>query len=291
MSNRQKAFLAIFLGTILGGASTPFQKIGLREFPPLSFAFIRFLMATIIILPFFLKIKKHKLKEFKDLIPVSLFATTNIILFILGIKATTATIGQLLYAGTPLLTGLMVYFFMKENLSFRKILGIIIGFIGVGLVVLLPVIERGQVFAGNLSGNLIIGAAVIFWSCYMVFSKKAQIKYSPIDVTSIFIFITTIVLFPLFIYDQTVNFGWWHNLTISGIITILYVTVVTTIFTYFLNQYAIKHGGAVFASMSFYLLPISSFVLAFFLLGERLTSGLLIGGALALIGVFFVTRK
>lgn len=291
MSDRQKAFLAIFLGTILGGASTTAQKIGLVEFPQLSFAFIRFLIASIIILPFFLKLKKHELKEFKDLIPVSLFASMNIILFILGIKTTTATIGQLLYAGVPLLTGLIAYWFMSENFKFKKILGIIIGFVGVGLVVFLPVIEKGQIFAGDLKGNLLIAAAVIFWSFYMVFTKKSQRKYSPLAVTSIFIFVTTVVLFPLFIYDQTVHFGWWHALTINGIMAMLYITIVATIITYILNQYAIKHGGSVFASMAFYLLPIFSFLSAFLLLGEKLTLGLLIGGTLALLGVFFVTKK
>lgn len=291
MTDRQKAFLIILLGAILGGASTTFTKIGITEFPQLSFAFIRFLIASIVILPFFLKLKRHRLKEFKDLVPVSLFATFNIIFFVVGIKATTATIGQLLYAGTPLLTGLIVYFFMKESLSLRKILGIVIGVIGVGIVVLLPVIEKGQAFAGDLKGNLIIGAAVISWSCYMAFSKKAQVKYSPLVVTSIFIFVTTVVLLPLFIYDQTVYSGWWNTLTINGIVAILYVTIVATIITYILNQYAIKHGGSVFASMAFYLLPVFSFLSAFALLGERLTIGIVIGGTLALLGVFFVTKK
>jgi len=291
MSDRQKAFLSIFLGTILGGATATVTKIGIIEFPPLSFAFIRFLLASILILPFFLKLKKHRLKDFSSLIPVSLFASVNIILFILGIKTTTATIGQLLYAGTPLLTGLIVYIFMKERLNSRKILGIIVGFIGVGLVIFLPIIEKGKMFSGDLTGNILIGTAVIFWSFYMAFSKKAQQKYSPLAVTSIFIFTTTVSLLPLFIYDQTVHFGWWNALTIKGVVSILYVIIVATIITNMLNQYAIKHGGSVFASMAFYLLPVFSFLSAFALLGERLTMGILIGGTLALLGVFFVTKK
>ena len=71
----------------------------------------------------------------------------------------------------------------------------------------------------------------------------------------------------------------------------LYITIVATIITYILNQYAIKHGGSIFASMAYYLLPVFSFFSAFLLLGERLTQGILIGGILALLGVFFVTKK
>ena len=291
MNYLQKSFLSIFLGTLLGGATATITKIGIMEFPPLSFAFIRFFIASILILPFFLKLKKHKLKEFKDLVPVSLFASINIILFIIGIKTTTATIGQLLYAGVPLLTGLIAYWFLDENFNLKKIVGIIIGFIGVGLVVFLPVIEKGQVFAGDLKGNLLIAVAVIFFSTYMVFSKNAQKRYSPFVVTAIFIFVTTILLFPFFVYDQSIHTGWWHALTIKGVIAMLYITIVATIITYILNQYAIKHGGSIFASMAYYLLPVFSFFSAFLLLGERLTQGILIGGILALLGVFFVTKK
>lgn len=59
----------------------------------------------------------------------------------------------------------------------------------------------------------------------------------------------------------------------------------------FLRFYVIKLGGSVFASMGFYLTPVFAFLAAFVLLGEKLTSGFLFGGTLALLGIYLTTRK
>jgi drug/metabolite transporter (DMT)-like permease len=282
--------MAVLFGAILGGAVSTFTKVGIATFPPFSFVFIRFLFSFIIILPILVK-RKNFVKDIWRLTPITLFGTFNIILFIIGIQYTTATIGQLLYAGVPLLTGLFAVYFLKENLKLLKILGIIIGFIGVLIVTILPILEKGKAFTGSLEGNILIILGVISWSFYMVFSKRAQEKFSPFMVTSAFILVTTIVSFPLFIVTFVNNHAWINSLGTGSILSLLYVAIAGTVLTYFLNQYAIKHGGSVFASMSFYLLPIVAFLTASVVLGEGLTTGLVIGGVLALLGVFFVTKK
>ncbi|RJQ38219.1 hypothetical protein C4559_01975 [Candidatus Microgenomates bacterium] len=293
MTDRQKALLSITLASFLGGATSSVTKIGLVQIPPLSFAFLRFFIASLFVILFVFKTKKilNMLKDFISLSPVSLFATVNIILFVIGIKTTTATIGQLLYAGTPLFTSLIAYILLKEKLNFQKIIGVILGFIGVCVIVFLPIIQKGEAFSGDLKGNFLIGMAVISWSFYMVFSAKAQKKYSPFEVVSMFIFLTTVILFPFFLADLNSNYGWWVFLNFKSVISIFYTALIATVFPFLLNQYAIKHGGSVFASTVQYLNPIFAFLAAFFLLGERLTLGVIIGALLALLGVFFVTRK
>jgi len=291
VSDRNKAFLAILFGSLFGGAVTTVIKIGLVEIPPLTFSFLRFFIASIVLLPIVLKNKSVSVKKIKNLLPFTLFATLNVILFILGIRFTTATIGQLLYAGVPFLTGVITFLVFGDRLSSKKILGIIVGFIGVAIVVLLPIIEQNKQFSGNLVGNLLIVMGVISWSLYMVFSKKLSKEHSPFVINSAFIFITTFILFPFFIFEFIKDSKWLSQLSLSGIISLSYVAIFGTVLNYLLNQYAIKHGGSVFASTSFYLLPIFAFLAAFVLLGERLTSGLFIGGVLALFGIFLTTRK
>lgn len=291
MIDKQKALLAILIGSLLGAGNAPVIKFGVIEIPPLSFSFIRFLIASILITPFILKDKEKIIHGLRMLFPMTLFATFNIIFFVFGVSLTTATIAQLLYAAAPFLTGIIAYKVLGEKLSVRQITGIIIGFIGIVVVVLLPLIEKENVFSGNLLGNILIGAGVIFWSFYLVFSKKAQNSYSPFVVNSVFIIVTTIILFPLFIFDIAGHSSWFNNITGGGVTSIIYVAIAGTIGTHLLNQYAIKHGGSVFASTSLYLVPIFVFFTAYLLLGERLTQGVIVGGVLALLGVFLVTSK
>lgn len=212
-------------------------------------------------------------------------------MYIQGINLTTATVGQLLYSGVPLLTGLIGYLIFKEKLSAKKMLGVFIGFLGIILVILLPVIEKGQQFSGNLEGNLLICIGVATFSLYMVYSKRALQNYSSFEVTAAFIFVTAIFLFPFFLIDLQKSSGWIYQLTMPAILSLCFAVFLNTIFSYALNQYAIKHGGATYASMVFYLIPVIAYFFGWLLLGEQLTTGLIIGIILTLLGVFFVTKK
>lgn len=290
MSNKQKAFLSLFLWTVIGAATAAVTKIGLIQIPPLSFAFLRFFLALILLSPFYIS-QNNLFREIKLLTPISLLATANIILFVIGLKMTTATISQILYAGSPIIIGLITHVLYKNKLTLKQFAGIIIGFIGVGIVIILPIIEEGKAFSGDLKGNLLISIGVVIYSLYILFSKKVQKIHSPLDITFVFILVTTVVLFPFFINDLLSQASWITHITVSSAASIIYISVFATIFTYLLSQYAIKHGGAIFASMNLYLTPILAYFAANVFLGEQLTEGITIGGILALLGIFFVTSK
>lgn len=281
MTQRQKAFLAVLLGTLIGGLMAAVTKLGLREFPPITFATIRFIIASLIIAPFLVSRKLTFKGNFFQLFLVSIFASINIILFVIGINITTAVSSQVIYAATPLLIGFLNFFLFKEKLNTKQFFGILIGFLGVLLVVNI---------SGDFRGNLILSLAVIFWSLYMGLSKRIQKHYSPFVITASFIFTTTLVLIPFCIYEiLTTNLS--INITYVGLLALLYVTLFGTILSYFLNQYAILHGGTIFASTLFYLSPVVGFVGAMVLVGEQLTLVVIVGAILALIGVYFVTNK
>lgn len=290
MSNKQKALICILLVSILGGATSPVTKIGLVSIPPLSFAFIRFLIAGILILPFL--VGRKDLKSLWRLTPLSLLASFNIILFILGLKTTTATISQILYAVSPLLVGLFLFILFKERLAKDKAIGIAIGFLGVLIIVLLPVLEKGAKFSGDLTGNILITCGAVLSSLYLTYSKRAHNKtFSSFMITASFILVTCVILFPLFVLESINQPGWWNIVTAPSIFALIYISTASTIFTYILLQYSIKHGGSILASMQHYLVPPLGFLFSFLLLGEQLTTGLIVGGTLALLGVYITTKK
>lgn len=289
MSDKQKALIFILLASFFGGTAQPVIKIGLASVPPLSFVFFRFLIAGLIVLPFLLN--KDFFKSFWKLLPLSILGTLNIIFAVFGIGRTSATIGQLLYAGVPILTALFLFILFKERLSKNKAVGILIGFLGVAYVILLPILEKGNKFSGDLLGNIFIACGVIFWSLYIVFSKKVLKSFSPFIVTAVFIWVTCFIAFPFFIMELSSHSGWLAKLTFSSVLSVGFSSIFTTVVTFMLSQYAIKHGGPILASLQFYLLPIVAFLLASFLLGEQLTLGIVIGGALALLGVYVTTKK
>lgn len=289
MSDKTKGILVIVLAALVSGAVSPVTKIGLVIIPPFSFSFVRFIIASFCLLPLFLKSKPKFNKEFIYLILLSILPTLNVALFVVGLKSTTASVSQFLYAATPLLAGIFSYFIFNEKLSLKKLFFILIGLIGVSLVIFLPLLQKNKLFAGSLEGNALIMLGVILWSLYFVYSKRLQKKYSPMTITSIFIFVATILFFFLSAWEFQRNSLWIEQIKSTSIYAMLYVSLFATVGSYLLNQYAIKFAGPVVASFLFYLLPIFGYLFSFLLLGEKLTIGLIVGTALVFLSVTLMT--
>ncbi|MBI4226214.1 DMT family transporter [Candidatus Roizmanbacteria bacterium] len=289
MSDKTKAIFVILLASIISGATTTVSKFALLKIPPFSFSFLRFLVASIVILPFFLKSKVKIDRNFTSLLALSVLPIVNVAFYVLGQKTTTASIGQLLYSGTPILVSIFSYFILKKNVAIKKWFFVLLGLVGVSFAILLPLIEKKSLYSGDLGGNALISIGVIFWSIYNVLSKKYQQRYSPIVITATFIFCATAIFFFLSLPEFIQNHTWLNNLKPASILAVIYLAVGTTLLGYVLNQYAIKFGGPLLASLTFYLLPVFAYLSAFILLGERITTGLIIGTILVFISVALTT--
>ena len=263
-----------------------FSKIGLKEIPLYSLNFLRFAIAAISILPFFLKNKPKLQNDFYKVILLSFLMCVNVIFFQYGVRLTTATIGQTLYIFVPIITAILSYMMLSESFTNKKIIGIFLGFAGAIIIILLPAIDRGSPFSGDLFGNILIGVGVLITAIYTVMSKSFQKKYTPLQLTAYFIFTSCFVFFFLALTDFSTYPVWWEDVSTLVIFSIFWLGLLTTTVYYLATQYAIKHGSPLIASMILYLQPVSAFLLASFLLGEQLTTGLIIGAILACIGVY-----
>jgi drug/metabolite transporter (DMT)-like permease len=290
-SDNFKALISVILAAIFGGGISVFAKIGLKQIPPFSFTFFRFFIASLCMLPFVLKEKQKIDKNLLKVVFLSLLATANVTLFAFGVRLTTATVSQMLYAVVPVIAAVFSYFLLKEKLNSRKIVGIFLGLVGVLTLIILPILGKSTGFSGNFLGNLVVLTAVTCFTIYTVLSKKFHKYYSPLTLTFIFSLTTAIVLSPLFLKDYLNNPIWIYHLNLSSIFSIFYVGIFGGAGYYLLYQYAIKHGSPIIASMTMYLQPTATFFWAFFLLSERLTIGIIIGGILAIGGALMVTRK
>ena len=290
MKDRHLALLAIIFATLTAAGTPVLSKIGLEEIPPLSFIFIRFFLALLFILPLFLREKPKFNKGMLKVALISLFSTTNIILFVFGIRLTTASGAQMIYAFVPIMTAVISYFLIKEYFTSKKILGIFLGFLGTMIIVLLPLIGQPSSLKGNLLGNLLILIGATAYSFYPVFSKKLQARYSPTYLTFVFLAVTAIINLFLFPIELITHPFWFQTVSLNSWLALLYVAVFGTIVFYLLTQYAIKYGSAVIGTISLYLMPIATFGWAAVLLEEKLTTGLAVGGLMALTGAYLVTQ-
>jgi drug/metabolite transporter (DMT)-like permease len=152
-------------------------------FPPLALAPIRLSLATTLLFPVVLYKEGLVIPPIATFLPIAGVATFSIYLHQItlswGISQTSSTHASLILGLNPLLTTVLATYLMKENFSFGKGLGILLGFSGVALVV-----SSGTAGASTLTGDLVMFAATITFVIGSLFVKKSTKNLSPLIVTA-----------------------------------------------------------------------------------------------------------
>ena len=201
LSSRTSAIFALIMTGILGGVSSLFMKVALKEFNSYQILFIRFGIATLLIIPLFVKhLKVITTKTLRSLIPAGILFSINVLFFVVVIQYTTSVVSQLFYLLVPVFVSLFSYFLFKEKISLKRIVSMIICFGGSSLLILESIKGSSLVHSiGTFHGNILILCSVISWSTYLVYTKRLSKQIAP----SLFLvinFTIALVIAILFFY-------------------------------------------------------------------------------------------
>ena len=227
--------------------------------------------------------------KFKTLLLVSLGSTINLTYFMLGIAYTTATASQVIYAAIPILVLLFGKYFQRHTHSYRKIGGVVVGFMEILLIIYLSILEKGTTITGSFIGNWLIIIAMLGWTAYLLSSKHLTRYFTPLEIGSTIItvgfFVSTVVLMLHLGGKGTIG-----SLALPALGAAFYMGFFGTFATYILYQYAVKHLSSLTVSLTSYIQPITTAFLAILFLGEQLTTPFIIGSMLVFAGIFLVSE-
>lgn len=284
--------LALLVEEFFGGAIIPLLvKVGVGEFSPLLFTFLRFFIATIVFLPFFLRTKPKRIhkKEFFSLLGKSIFFALNATLFGIGIQFTSVIMSMILYSLTPVVVLILAYIFLREQMTKQKIAGLFIAFIGVLFLIYQSAQKSDVLSFGTPLGNILILSAVFFWSLYYVVSKDLHKKYTTNTITFYNMLVGTLFLFALLPLEFVIKPFDMGHVTMLGIGSLLAMGIITSLVMASLLQIGIKRTTAFQASLFNYMGPFFAAVTAIPLFGEKVTPELVFGGLCIIGGVFYAT--
>ncbi|KKQ37864.1 MAG: hypothetical protein US53_C0007G0003 [Candidatus Woesebacteria bacterium GW2011_GWA1_37_7] len=290
MSN---VLLLITIAAISGGSVPPFAKLALEVFQPFTLVFIRFFFAVLVMLPFVYKKKELSYKSFKNLFWVAIIGSLNPILLFIALQFTKSSVAPLIYASIPLMTVVFLSKIRHHEIPSYKLFGVILGFLGVGIIILLPFFENGQTDLKSFWGNLLIFGAAIAFLAYTFISKDKQQKLgvTPIALTFYFALAALLLSIPFSFYEisqQSVNLS---NIKFNHIIASLEIGIVGTSIFYLVYQQALRLSSELTAALFTYLQPVATVAFAILLLGERITLPFIFGGILAVVGAQKASRK
>lgn len=166
-------------------------RLALQHFSPFAFAFLRYGVASLSLLPFVLiaKIKPPKRKD----IPWFFAAGAAgfflyMIVFNLGSRLVTSATGSVVLTSVPVITALLAQFFYKEHLKAYQWAAVAIEFVGILLLLFI-----GVTFDAN-GGVLWLAVGAILLSGYNILQRKLSMIYSPLQTSIYSIFAGTLML-------------------------------------------------------------------------------------------------
>lgn len=257
---------------------------------PIASTGIRFILASFLMLVFVRK------KAFTLLTPRVLaqyfVISLLLVLFFLGLfealKTTTAMRTSVIYTLLPIVSVLLTYFMLKLVTPRKQVIAFILGTIGAVWVLLVFTQEKLIPMQWHLGDTIFLGACCSL-ALHVILIKKWTTNDMPAELGAFYIMLLGgLMLLPLLIFfGDLTNIAWqkaefWQPL--------LYLTVFTTMATFFLQQYLLKRVGPNRLLAFTYLIPILV-VIPQGLFRFPLLYSALPGIMLTLLALYLISRK
>lgn len=261
------------------GFLQPFAFIALRGLA----GFILFWIAHILFAQ-----EKVDRRDFPRLALCGLFGIgLNQLFFFSGLNLTTPINASLIQTTTPIMVLVTSAILMIERITWRKVLGILIG--ASGAILLISYGKRLDIGGKGILGDLMILVNATCFGTYLVISKPLMKKYHPITIVKWSFTFGLIIILPFGV--PPLFHTKWASFTIDIWLAVAYVLICTTFLAYLLNAYALKQVQASVVSIYIYLQPFIATVIALSMGIDQLQVIKILAGFLIFWGVYLVSFR
>ncbi|KKT35745.1 MAG: EamA-like protein transporter family protein [Parcubacteria group bacterium GW2011_GWA2_44_12] len=283
-------FLFLILAIVSWGGSWPAGKILSQMAAPEVLTFWRFLFVSISFAPIvFLSRQNMRVASMRAFVYILVAAIAFVLyffFFFLALRQGSAGLGSVIVNGlNPIFTFLAMMILFKKTIAMRALYGLALGLAG-GLVLFEVWKLNGTLLTA--SGNAYFLACALFLSIMTIAASKAHEYISPI-VFDFYVFsAVAIVAFFLALphgIGTPLAFGapFWYG--------ILYMSLVATTFGVGVYFFASRMLGAARASSFTFLAPVSAVFASWIFLSETPALSTLIGGGMAVFGVYLINKE
>jgi drug/metabolite transporter (DMT)-like permease len=250
--------------------------------PASHIVFGRAVFAAAAIALFVLFIKKQSLKvENSLLLPL---AFTGLVLafhwgsFFYAIQVSSVAIGLITFASFPVFVSFLEPFFFKEKFHYQALIQALLTIVGI-----LFILPLGHLSVGDINGVIWGMASALSFALLTLLNRKFVAKISAKKVAFYQNGSATICLLPLmFLYPITISL---QQLSVLIILGVVFTAVAHTLF-----NHSLKVVKAQTASIAVSLEPIYGSIAAYYLLEEKITLMMIIGGGIVILTNVWATR-
>ena len=286
-------YLKLLLMALFWGGTFIAGRLLVGEVQPFAAAFLRFTIATIVLLIITLRsYKKLPTVPRDQWLPLLLLGLSGVfaynLFFFRGLQLIEAGRAAVIIANNPIVIAIFAALLFGEKLNLLKIVGIILSVIGA-----IVVITQGHpamiLHSGIGKGELYIFGCVVSWVIYSLVGRVAMRSLSPLTAVTYSALIGALLLFPAACLEGMLTQITDYSRT--AWLSLLYLGLCGTVLGFVWYYQGIQRIGSTRAGQFINFVPICAIFLSAWLLDEPLTASLLGGVLLVSSGVYLTNRR
>ncbi|HPE43124.1 MAG TPA: DMT family transporter [Bacteroidales bacterium] len=291
MKTRYLALAAAFTANLIYGINYVIAKGIMPDYlQPRSIILVRVIVAALLfwILKPFTKAEKIQKKHLLRIAVAAFFGVAaNQILFFEGLNLTSPINASIIMVGVPIAVLIFSQLLIKEDITKRKLLGIILGSVGATFLIL----TSGTISLepGNFLGNLLVMANATSYALFLVLIKPVMRYYQAFTVMRWVFLFGALYVIPVTLPPALAEN--WSVIPVNIWLSISYVVVFTTFLAYLLNNYSLRHINPATNSVMIYLQPVFASMIAIYYQKDQLTFQEVLAAMVIFAGVYFVISK
>ncbi|MFZ1685467.1 MAG: DMT family transporter [Candidatus Zixiibacteriota bacterium] len=275
----------LLLAAIWGG-SFIFMRVLAPVLGPVLTADLRVMIAGLTLILYFRIIKfdpQWRPHWKKYLLIGSINSALPFFLFSFAALHIPASYSVILNSTSPFFAALFSAMWLHERLTIPKLLGLVVGAVGVGLVVRVGTVETDSMVA------LAVGACLLAAICYgltATYIRRFGKELKPMSIAGASQVMAGLVLIPLIPFSPMKG-----ELTLTVGVTVVIFSLLCSAVAYLLYYRLIADLGATKALTVTFLMPAFGMLWGFLILHEQITPGMILGAILILTGCALVLAK
>ncbi len=267
-------------------------RILAQNYHPFCVAYVRFFLASIILIPLLYKSKAGKLAINKDLFFKFIFlALTGVfsynLFFLSGLKLVEAGRSSIIVSINPILTTCFAVLIYKEPFTLQKLSGVILAFLG--LIIVLTHGHITQLFSGEFGqGEIYLLCAVSSWVTYTLYGKNVMKTVTPLESTTWASFLGSFMILPFALSHGLVQIV--SKFSLLDLLNFSNLGIFSTCFGFIWFYQGVREIGAARTSSFINLLPIIGTTVGVLFLNEKVGLSTFLGGFLVILGIALVNK-
>ena len=299
--SRPAVALAIAVLVVVWAVNFIAAKSGLMYLPPLAMASFRVMLAGLVMIPvYFCGLRLKTFAEAAELRRRGFLArdvwtflylgffgvVVNQMCFTMGLYFTRVSHAAVLVGLGPIYILVLAVLFGLERATGHKVVGMLLALAGVAVLAS----DNGiSLHSASLVGDTITMAGSLGFAIYVVLGKRVAEKYDTLTMTAFNHFAGALMVLPVAMHEAWAlgSAGQWRQ-PWRAWAAVVYMAVFSSALAYVFYFWLLRYLEASQLSAFTYLLPVLATILGVWWLGEKASWGQVLGGVMALGGVYWI---